>query len=420
MVRAGRELSSAQLPEKLATGALVEELERHGDRLNYKLVDGMGPKEGWVSVRMKDKVLLEQKKEKEAQKQSGGAPLPATGAPKKVKPPATESTAEAAAPAANDEADFSSRLQQLREEFPGCVDLEVPPEAAALWTAIDLRNFFESGGFIRPKGIPPAASSGPSSTGTKPEVAAAPVKDQFPTSTAMQLQDKLKANFGSKDFQHKLQTLQRRYPERRTRGHRDGAAYFESFEALVLTVYQRVLPAHGLRGDWDGVQEMFSKLTSALHHPKVKKTHEEINLLLGLPREAKLVSSRREDAFVYCPGADAGTPDAEPAPFEDSDGDEAQEFLVENEVTGELQTVARSTDSWFKVLQKPCAPLRNFPDERSGQLGKLDKGKRFRVQRVAGRWLLLHQTELEKLGGVAEAWVLFQSGTERFLESLDK
>eukprot|EP00930_Biecheleria_cincta_P045956 TRINITY_DN31679_c0_g1_i3.p1 TRINITY_DN31679_c0_g1~~TRINITY_DN31679_c0_g1_i3.p1 ORF type:complete len:693 (+),score=159.28 TRINITY_DN31679_c0_g1_i3:100-2178(+) len=412
VVRAGRELTSAQLPEKLATGALVEELERAGDRLNYKLVDGTGPKEGWVSVRLKDKVLLELQKEEE----SGSAPQRAPGAAKKAKPVTAESTA--AAPAGgSDQPDFSSRLQELREEFPGCVDLEVPVEAAR-WSASDLRNFFESGGFIRPKGNTAGVQPDTSSTGTKLEAAAAPAKDNFATGTAMKLLDNLHANFGSKDFQQKLQSLQRRYPERRTRGHRDGAAYFESFEALVLTVYQRVLPAHGLRGDWDGVQEMFSKLTSALHHPKVKKQHEEINLLLGLPREARLVSSRREDALVYCPGADAAAPEAEPALFEDEDGDKAQEFLVEDEASGELQSVARSIDSWFKVLQKPCAPIRNFPDEQSGQLGKFDKGKRLRVQRIAGRWLLLHQTELQKLGGVAEAWVLWQTGTERFLESV--
>ncbi|CAE8644152.1 unnamed protein product, partial [Polarella glacialis] len=61
VVRAGRALSSAELPEKLCTKSLVEELARAGDRINYRLVDGTGPKEGWVSVRLKEKLLLEER-----------------------------------------------------------------------------------------------------------------------------------------------------------------------------------------------------------------------------------------------------------------------------------------------------------------------------------------------------------------------
>eukprot|EP00443_Scrippsiella_acuminata_P047227 CAMPEP_0115286208 /NCGR_PEP_ID=MMETSP0270-20121206/61825_1 /TAXON_ID=71861 /ORGANISM="Scrippsiella trochoidea, Strain CCMP3099" /LENGTH=128 /DNA_ID=CAMNT_0002703249 /DNA_START=13 /DNA_END=396 /DNA_ORIENTATION=+ len=59
VVRAGRELTSQQLPQKLETAALVEQLERIGDRVHYRLLEGQGPEEGWVSVRLKDKPLLE-------------------------------------------------------------------------------------------------------------------------------------------------------------------------------------------------------------------------------------------------------------------------------------------------------------------------------------------------------------------------
>ncbi|CAK9115108.1 unnamed protein product [Durusdinium trenchii] len=58
LVRAGQGTSSEQLPERLSTGAIVEELELAGERLHYKLVTGQGPASGWVSVTLKDKALL--------------------------------------------------------------------------------------------------------------------------------------------------------------------------------------------------------------------------------------------------------------------------------------------------------------------------------------------------------------------------
>lgn len=59
LVRTGKDLTSPQAPERLSTSAVVEELERQGDRLRYRRLTGDGPAEGWVSLRLKDKVLLE-------------------------------------------------------------------------------------------------------------------------------------------------------------------------------------------------------------------------------------------------------------------------------------------------------------------------------------------------------------------------
>ena len=44
-----------QLPERLSTGAVVEELQLVGERLQYQLRSGEGPKTGWVSISLKDK-----------------------------------------------------------------------------------------------------------------------------------------------------------------------------------------------------------------------------------------------------------------------------------------------------------------------------------------------------------------------------
>lgn len=57
-MREGQDLKSAQLGDRLSTGALVEELQLAGERLNYKLREGTGPKEGWVSLSLKGNALV--------------------------------------------------------------------------------------------------------------------------------------------------------------------------------------------------------------------------------------------------------------------------------------------------------------------------------------------------------------------------
>lgn len=60
LVREGKDTKSAELKDRLATGALVEQLELQGDRLCYKkLSDDIGPETGWVSTKLKGKDLLQ-------------------------------------------------------------------------------------------------------------------------------------------------------------------------------------------------------------------------------------------------------------------------------------------------------------------------------------------------------------------------
>jgi len=82
MVREGKATTSKQLSEKLATSAIVEELELVGDRLHFKKVSGAGPESGWVSTAVKDKSLLIKVAAASA------APAPdAKAAPKAAAPP---------------------------------------------------------------------------------------------------------------------------------------------------------------------------------------------------------------------------------------------------------------------------------------------------------------------------------------------
>lgn len=60
LVREGKGVTSTQLPDRLSTGALIEELEffEKEGRLHYKRATGTGPSEGWVSVKLPGKELV--------------------------------------------------------------------------------------------------------------------------------------------------------------------------------------------------------------------------------------------------------------------------------------------------------------------------------------------------------------------------
>lgn len=58
VVRIGCGVQSAQLDNRLSTGSIVRELGLFQGRLNYELVKGDGPDEGWVSLKLKEKDLL--------------------------------------------------------------------------------------------------------------------------------------------------------------------------------------------------------------------------------------------------------------------------------------------------------------------------------------------------------------------------
>lgn len=61
IVRTGKDLNSPKEVERLATGSTIEEVELSGDRLHYRLENGSGPSAGWISIKLKDKVLASRK-----------------------------------------------------------------------------------------------------------------------------------------------------------------------------------------------------------------------------------------------------------------------------------------------------------------------------------------------------------------------
>lgn len=58
LVREGQSTTSKQLADRLSTGALIEELDLRGERLQYKRLTGSGPETGWVSLSVSGKEIV--------------------------------------------------------------------------------------------------------------------------------------------------------------------------------------------------------------------------------------------------------------------------------------------------------------------------------------------------------------------------
>lgn len=333
--------------------------------------------------------------------------------------------------------DFSSKLEDLRRKHP---QVKVPSDAWN-WKPEELDAWFASGGTSKVVNSGATSSRKANSDAkeapnkeTSAKEPATPRKRShgeafgFEIQETLQLQQQLLAGFTEPEFQENLKQLQVQYPERKTKGHYDSMAYFEAFNALAHTVYAKVLPDWKLAPNWDGVREMLSKMQEAMAHPKVKKTQEEINVAMGLPRNVNFTPpSKGSELFLFRPDGDGPVPGYALPMFKDEDGDEAHEFLMEDEETGELKMRAASSleqveqatlalptaplaataeEMWYQVVHKPAVMIREQPDEKAKMVGRKKVGKRLRIQSVKdGKWLKLHQSELVKLG-VQEAWVV--------------
>jgi len=58
LVRTGKNTMSPPTEDRLSKGALVKEIELEGERLHYERLSGRGPRDGWVSIKLKDKSLV--------------------------------------------------------------------------------------------------------------------------------------------------------------------------------------------------------------------------------------------------------------------------------------------------------------------------------------------------------------------------
>lgn len=259
----------------------------------------------------------------------------------------------AAAPKATDA--FQERVAELRERYPH-IELDLPLDART-WSTVELENFFESAGFIKPVRPTPR----PNGSAARPKPAVTPkVQGNFqllPVPEALRLLEQLHTGFADKQFQESLKKLQAKYPQRKTRGHTDGPFFFESFERLTMTVYSKVLPKAGLRGDFDGVRELSGRMQTAMFTPKVKKAQEEINLLIGLPRDAVWKpASKKEELLAYCAAGDGDIPGFAVPLVMDTDGDMGHEFFIEDLPSGNM--IRKGTATGGRLTSARSVPQR--------------------------------------------------------------
>lgn len=79
-MREGQDLKSKQLDDRLAHGAIVEEVQLIGERLNYKVISAdWGPNVGWVSLKVSGKELVVRKDDKPASEAAPAAGSSAAG-----------------------------------------------------------------------------------------------------------------------------------------------------------------------------------------------------------------------------------------------------------------------------------------------------------------------------------------------------
>lgn len=141
IVREGQKTTSAKLPERLATGALIEQLQLEGERLRYRKLWGAGPATGWVSCKASSKQIVRPTSKhvpepatEEAQF-AGGARQGNTGDSPAVevekKPPANE---------ANKALTFEQALALQEELIEGFGRPDFERELAALFDAHPSRN----------------------------------------------------------------------------------------------------------------------------------------------------------------------------------------------------------------------------------------------------------------------------------------
>ncbi|CAK9019571.1 Hypothetical protein SCF082_LOCUS14574 [Durusdinium trenchii] len=321
-------------------------------------------------------------------------------------------------------ADESTRESTL-QLFP----VFLPKVRAWTWKPEELEAWFASGGTTKVgaqvKEQPKETAKEPPKEPQTPRKRSHGEAFGFDIQETLQLQQQLLTSFSETDFQENLKQLQAQHPERKTKGHYDSAAYLEAFNALAFTVYAKVLPDWKLAATWDGVREMLSKTHEAQAHPKVRKVQEEINVIMGLPRNVCFTPPSKNSEFllIFRPDGDAPVQSSSLPLYQDDDGDEAHEFLDEDEDTGELKVRAtqmlkrcgptsgtsseqEAQEVWYQVLHNPAVMIRDQPDEKARMVGRKKVGKRLRIQSVKdGKWLQLHQSELVKLG-VQEAWVV--------------
>lgn len=164
---------------------------------------------------------------------------------------------------------------------------------------------------------------------------------QFSVDEVLQLQTALKEAFAEESFQRLRRRADTLFPQRGVRGHEHAEGFSRHLHELLNSVYRVVLPRKPwcLRPGNAGARTMMSRMTSVSEDSRIIKMREEINTLLGLPKQMILRPPPEEPVFVLNSrgGKDATVISEYTLPLlMDVDGDQAHEFWEEDPKVGTL------------------------------------------------------------------------------------
>lgn len=167
---------------------------------------------------------------------------------------------------------------------------------------------------------------------------------QFSVEEVLQLQTALKEAFAEESFQRLRRRAEAMFPKRGVRGHDDVEAFSRHLHELLHSVYRIVLPRKpwSLRPGNEGARTMMSRIANVSENPRVVRMREEINVLLGLPKQMILRPPPEEPLLVEVTDgrrSASSVPSYTVPLLTDTDGDQAHEFWEEDPKAGTLACV---------------------------------------------------------------------------------
>merc|ERR1712137_69897 len=165
---------------------------------------------------------------------------------------------------------------------------------------------------------------------------------QFTVPEAVAILEALRDAFKKDSFQKPRRHIEAAHPRRSQRDHGDGPAFMKLLQAQLERVYSVVLPRPPWTLDpgWAGFQQMESRMRSVSQEPRVVQLLEEINTLLGFPKQFVIRAPPEEPVVVEMPDGSGSVP--QEVLLTDEDGDRAHEFWKEG-TDGQLRIVSVPT-----------------------------------------------------------------------------
>lgn len=117
-----------------------------------------------------------------------------------------------------------------------------------------------------------------------------PEGKEYKKKEALAILKALKEAFSERKFQEDLRWIEGRHPKRGWKGHDQQQQFMDLLYDRLVRVYDDVFPRKqfNLPGGWEGYRQMTSRMYKLADDPDVVKAQVDINVVLGLPKNAVL------------------------------------------------------------------------------------------------------------------------------------